>query len=247
MEDLFISMYQGEMVLLEISAKMIWKNNLSMFQPLRNKPKSAASSPCSTAASPFIRDIRSSERLFYQQVLDIFATSTDYDGQSNTAREFFQTVQNKMLYAVTGHTAPELIYLRLDAAKPDLGLSSYQGSHPRKADLKISKNYLQEDELKRLNLIVSGYLDTAEYQAETRTAMTMADWKAELDRYLGYQRADILQGKGRISRQQAEQKISSEYTAWQQTHHEITRADHDFVKALSHNAKQIGKRSKKTL
>jgi len=102
-----------------------------------------------------IRDIRSSERLFYQQVLDIFATSIDYDGASDTAREFFQTVQNKMLYAVTGHTAPELIFTRVDAGKADLGLTTYKGNYPRKSDLKISKNYLNEKELNRLNLIVS--------------------------------------------------------------------------------------------
>jgi len=115
-----------------------------------------------------IRDIRSSERLFYQQVLDIFATSIDYDGKTEVAREFFQTVQNKMLHAVTGHTAPELIFSRLDSEKEDLGLTTYKGNYPRKSDLKISKNYLNAKELTRLNLIVSGYLDTAEYQAETQ-------------------------------------------------------------------------------
>lgn len=115
-----------------------------------------------------IRDIRSSKRLFYQQILDIFATSIDYDGTSSIAKEFFQTVQNKMLYAITGKTAPELIFTRIDASKKDLGLTSYKGSYPRKNDLKISKNYLNQDELERLNLIVSGYLDTAEYQAKCK-------------------------------------------------------------------------------
>ncbi|MFT8425006.1 MAG: RhuM family protein [Liquorilactobacillus sp.] len=182
-----------------------------------------------------IRDIRSSERLFYQQVLDIFATSIDYDGSSNLASEFFQTVQNKMLYAVTGQTAPELIFTRLDVKRDDLGLTSYKANYPRKADLKMPKNYLDEKELNRLNLIVSGYLDTAEYQAETQTTMTMADWKAELDRHLNYQRADILESKGTISRKNANIKVDKEY----EKHHESTSVDEDYFKALSSNMKRL--------
>ena len=180
-----------------------------------------------------IRDIRSSERLFYQQVLDVFATSTDYVGTSDTAKAFFQTVQNKMLFAVTGQTAPELIFSRIDATSNDLGLINYKGEFPRLADLKISKNYLDEKELNRLNLIVAGYLDTAEYQAETQTAMTMADWKEELDRYLRYQRAEILQGKGLVSRKSADDKAKKEYEKYQATHHEITRVDEDYFHALT--------------
>lgn len=186
-----------------------------------------------------IRDIRSSERLFYQQVLDIFATSIDYDGSSETAREFFQTVQNKMLYAVTGKTAPELIFSRLDAEKEDLGLTTYKGQYPRKSDLKISKNYLDEKELNRLNLIVAGYLDTAEYQAETQTTMTMEDWKAELDRYLTYQRADILKDKGSVSRKAADSKVNSEYEKFKKTNHEITQVDEDYFRALNQNAANL--------
>ncbi len=186
-----------------------------------------------------IRDIRSSERLFYQQVLDIFATSIDYDGSSETAREFFQTVQNKMLYAVTGKTAPELIFSRLDVEKEDLGLTTYKGQYPRKSDLKISKNYLDEKELNRLNLIVAGYLDTAEYQAETQTTMTMEDWKAELDRYLTYQRADILKDKGSVSRKAADSKVNSEYEKFKKTNHEITQVDEDYFRALNQNAAKL--------
>ncbi len=186
-----------------------------------------------------IRDIRSSERLFYQQVLDIFATSIDYDGTSEVAREFFQTVQNKMLYAVTGHTAPELIFSRLDASKSELGLTTYRGNYPRKSDLKISKNYLDEKELNRLNLIVSGYLDTAAYQAETQATMTMADWKAELDRYLAYQRADILEGRGTVSRKSADNKVDKEYEKYQAEHHEITSVDEDYFKALTNDIKRL--------
>ncbi|MGX7198186.1 RhuM family protein [Enterococcus olivae] len=186
-----------------------------------------------------IRDIRSSERLFYQQVLDIFATSIDYDGTSEVAREFFQTVQNKMLYAVTGKTAPELIFSRIDASKNNLGLINYKGNYPRKSDLIISKNYLDEKELNRLNLIVSGYLDTAEYQAETQTAMTMADWKSELDRYLAYQRADILEGRGTVSRKNANKKVDDEYKKYQESNHEITKVDEDYFKALSQDIQRL--------
>lgn len=189
-----------------------------------------------------IRDIRTSERLFYQQVLDIFATSIDYDGKSDIAREFFQTVQNKMLYAITGMTAPELIFHRIDATKPDLGLTNFQGDYPRKSDLTISKNYLDEKELNRLNLIVSGYLDTAEYQAETQTAMTMADWQAELDRYLTFQRADILQGKGSISRVNADKKAEIEYQKYQQNYIEISQVQKDYFNALNGNLKTISKK-----
>lgn len=186
-----------------------------------------------------IRDIRSSERLFYQQVLDIFATSIDYDGSSEVAREFFQTVQNKMLYAVTGKTAPELIFSRIDASKNNLGLINYKGNYPRKSDLTISKNYLDEKELNRLNLIVSGYLDTAEYQAETQTSMTMADWKSELDRYLAYQRADILEGRGTVSRKNANKKVGDEYKKYQGSNHEITKVDEDYFKALSQDIQRL--------
>lgn len=186
-----------------------------------------------------IRDIRSSERLFYQQVLDIFATSIDYDGKSEVASEFFQTVQNKMLYAVTGQTAPELIFARIDADKNNLGLTTYKGNYPRKSDLKISKNYLNEKELTRLNLIVSGYLDTAEYQAETQTKMSMSDWKTELDRYLTYQRADILEGLGSVSRKSADEKVSREYEKYQAANHEITSVDKDYFKALSQGIKRL--------
>lgn len=191
-----------------------------------------------------IRDIRSSERLFYQQVLDIFATSVDYDGKSDIAKRFFQTVQNKMLYAVTGNTAPELIFNRLDASKPFLGLTNFKGDFPHKSDLRVSKNLLNESELNRLNLIVSGYLDTAEYQAETRTAMTMADWQTELNRYLEFQRAEILEGYGKISRKLADQKADEEYEKYKAENHEITAVDQAFFEALKDDVKKLKKGGK---
>jgi hypothetical protein len=125
-----------------------------------------------------------------------------------------------------------LIFTRLDSDKLDLGLTSYKGNYPRRSDLKISKNYLNEDELERLNLIVSGYLDTAEYQAKTKTIMTMLDWKKELDRYLTYQRADILTGNGTISRKSANDRAEDEYKKYQTTHHESAVVDDDYFKAL---------------
>ena len=144
-----------------------------------------------------------------------------------------------MLYAVTGNTAPELIFMRLDAKKNDLGLTTYKGNYPRKSDLKISKNYLDEKELNRLNLIVSGYLDTAEYQAEIQTTMTMADWKIELDRYLTYQRADILQDKRKISRVSANNKIDVEYQKYQELNHEVTTVDKDYFRVLEQELKRL--------
>ena len=191
-----------------------------------------------------IRDIRSSERLFYQQVLDIFATSVDYDGKSEVAHEFFQTVQNKMLFAITGKTAPELIFSRIDADKEDLGLITFKGNYPRKSDLKIFKNYLDEKELNRLNLIVSGYLDTAEYQAETQSAMTMEDWKSELDRYLTFQRADVLEGRGSVSRKSANDKIDQEYRKYQSLVPEISQVDQDYFKALKKDVKNVKEQKK---
>lgn len=144
-----------------------------------------------------------------------------------------------MLYAVTGQADPELIFSRIDASKNNLGLVNYKGNYPRKSDLTVSKNYLDEKELNRLNLIVSGYLDTAEYQAETQTAMTMEDWKAELDRYLTYQRADILKGCGSVSRKNANKKVDDKYQKYQENNHEITSVDEDYFKALSQDIQRL--------
>lgn len=131
-----------------------------------------------------IRDIRSSERVFWRKVLDIYATSIDYDPSAEASQVFFKTVQNKMHWAAHGHTAAEVIHRRADASQPNMGLTSWTGDRPRKADVSIAKNYLNQEEIEALNLIVSAYLDFAELQARGRRPMHMADWISKLDDFL---------------------------------------------------------------
>ena len=158
-----------------------------------------------------IRDIRSSERNFYQQVTDIYATSTDYDPRSSMTREFFATVQNKLHYAVHEHTAAELIYERVDHEKPYVGMTNFKGNYVTKDDVKIAKNYLSEIELQRLNLMVSGFLDFAELQALDEHPMTMKDWVETLDNQIVASRRQLLEGNGKISHEQAMDKAEKEY------------------------------------
>ena len=186
-----------------------------------------------------IREIRTSERLFYQQVLDIYKTSVDYNKDSDVTVKFFKAVQNKMLFAVTGSTAPEIIYARLDASRPNFGLTNFKGDYPKRAELSVSKNYLDETELKNLNLLTTAFLDAAEYQAQNRVQMTMADWREELDRYLTYQRADVLVGNGKIKREKAESKIDEEIEKYNQNNVLIESVDRDFVEVLSDKVKKL--------
>ena len=153
-----------------------------------------------------IRDIRSSERNFYQQVTDIYATSTDYDPRAKMTKQFFATVQNKMHYAVHEHTAAELIYERVDNEKPFVGMTNFKGDYVTRDDVKIAKNYLTELELQRLNLLTSQFLDYAEFQALEQNPMTMADWIAALDDQILRLRKNILEGNGTISHQEAIEK-----------------------------------------
>ena len=146
-----------------------------------------------------IRDIRASEKRFYQKVRDLYATATDYDKASDRAKTFFATVQNKLLYAVTQHTAADLVMARLDAASPNAGLTTWQGSRVRKGDVTTAKNYLGDDELDELNRLVSLFLDTGELRARNRKAMTMADWEAEIDRLLAFTERPLLRNAGRTS------------------------------------------------
>ena len=150
-----------------------------------------------------IRDIRSSERVFWRQVLDIFATSADYDPKSEIATNFFKTVQNKLHYAVHGHTAAEIIKDRANADKDFMGLNTFSGDYPLLDDTLIAKNYLDEKELEMLNRIVSLYLDFAELQALEENVMTMNDWVNQLDYFLKMSRKDILEGKGIVSHEEA--------------------------------------------
>jgi hypothetical protein len=162
-----------------------------------------------------IRDIRASEKVFYRQILDIYATSIDYDPKANTSITFFKKVQNKIHYAVHGQTAAEVIYTRADAEKEFMGLMSFSGNRPHLADAVIAKNYLNEKELRALGQIVSGYLDFAERQAEREQTMTMEDWAKHLDRILTMSNEKLLQGTGSISHEQAINKAESEYKKYQ--------------------------------
>ena len=158
-----------------------------------------------------IRDIRSSERVFWRRVLDIFATSSDYDPKSEISINFFKTVQNKLHYAVHGHTTAEIIKERADSSKDFMGLTSFDGDYPIYDDAIVAKNYLDGKELERLNRIVSLYLDFAELQALEENVMTMNDWVNQLDYFLKMSRKDILEGKGTISHQQALEHAKEEY------------------------------------
>ena len=158
-----------------------------------------------------IRDIRSSERNFYQKVTDIYTTSIDYKNDAAITQEFFATVQNKMHYAIHGQTAAEMISQRVDAEKPFLGLTSFQGKYITTRDISIAKNYLSEDELKQLNLIVSMYLDFAELQATNGRLMKMNDWIQKLDDFLRISEKELLTNAGKVSHKKAVEKAKIEY------------------------------------
>ena len=177
-----------------------------------------------------IRDIRSSERNFYQQVTDIYATSTDYDPRAKMTKQFFATVQNKMHYAVHEHTAAELIYERVDNEKPFVGMTNFKGNYVTREDVKIAKNYLSELELQRLNLLTSQFLDYAEFQALEQNPMTMADWIAALDDQILRLRKNILEGNGTVSHQEAIEKAEREFEIYRER--EMRMLESDFDKAV---------------
>ena len=177
-----------------------------------------------------IRDIRSSERNFYQQVTDIYATSTDYDPRAKMTKLFFATVQNKMHYAVHEHTAAELIYERVDNEKPFVGMTNFKGNYVTRDDVKIAKNYLSELELQRLNLLTSQFLDYAEFQALEQNPMTMADWIAALDDQILRLRKNILEGNGTVSNQEAIEKAEREFESYRER--EMRQLESDFDKAV---------------
>ena len=162
-----------------------------------------------------IRDIRSSEKVLYRQVLDLYATSVDYDPKSEQSVKFFKIVQNKLHYAAHGHTAAEVIYERADADKPFMGLTTFAGDFPTKNEATIAKNYLNENELKVLNNLVSGYFDFAEIQAMRHKPMYMADYIQQLDNILASTGEKLLAGAGSVTRKQAEEKAVSEYRKFQ--------------------------------
>ncbi len=163
-----------------------------------------------------IRDIRASDKVFYRQVLDIYATSIDYDPKADVSVDFFKKVQNKIHYAVHGQTAAEVIFSRADAEKEFMGLMTFPGSRPYLKDVVVAKNYLNEKELRSLGQIVSGYLDFAERQAEREQAMTMKDWAEHLDRILTMSGEQLLQGAGSVRHEIAIEKATDEYKKYQQ-------------------------------
>ena len=162
-----------------------------------------------------IRDIRSSEKVMYRQVLDLYATSGDYNPKSEESQLFFKMVQNKFHYAVHGHTAGELMVLRADAEKPFMGLQTFKGAQPTKAEVQVAKNYLDESELKRLNNMVSAYFDIAEIQAEQHRPMMMRDFVEALDGLIRLSGGEVLQNAGTISMEQAKAKVLEEYRKYQ--------------------------------
>ncbi len=192
-----------------------------------------------------IRDIRSSERVFWRKVLDIYATSIDYDPSAGASTLFFQTVQNKMHWAIVGQTAAEIIHTRADADKPQMGLTSWTGDRPRKADVGIAKNYLNQDELRALNLIVAAYLDFAELQAVSRRPMTMADWIAKLDDFIRISDRQILAHAGTVSHDMARLKAEAELDRFRAAQDALPRpVDQHFAAAIE-ELKQIEDRAKK--
>ncbi len=180
-----------------------------------------------------IRDIRSSERVFWRKVLDIYATSIDYDPSAEASLLLFKTVQNKMHWAAHGHTAAEVIHRRADATQPNMGLTTWTGDRPRKAEVSIAKNYLNEAEIDALNRIVTAYLEFAELQAMNRRAMHMADWIAKLDDFLRLSDRDILTHAGRISHEDAVTKAEIEFERFRQVQAALPQpVDQHFEQAL---------------
>lgn len=177
-----------------------------------------------------IRDIRASERNFYQQVTDIYATSVDYDPRTDLTRTFFATVQNKLHYAIHEHTAAEIIYDRVDCDKPFVGMTNFKGDYITKDDVKVAKNYLTENELQRLNLLVSQFLDFAEFQALEAHPMRMTDWIAALDNQIISLQRKLLEGKGSVSHQEAIEKAEREFNIYRQR--EMAQLESDFDKMV---------------
>lgn len=190
-----------------------------------------------------IRDIRTSERNFYQQVTDIYATATDYDPRSDLTKMFFATVQNKLHYAVHEHTAAEVIYVRVNNEKPMVGMTNFKGDYVTRDDVKIAKNYLTEIELQRLNLLVSQFLDYAEFQALEQIPMSMQDWITALDNQIVANRRKLLEGKGEISHKQAMEKAEKEFMLYRER--EMKQMESDFDRVVKLLQQQYDGRSKR--
>ncbi|MES2776573.1 MAG: virulence RhuM family protein [Bacteroidota bacterium] len=189
-----------------------------------------------------IRDIRSSEKVFWRKVLDIYATSIDYSPDAKTSELFFKTVQNKMHWAAHGHTAAEIIYNRVDATKSNMGLTSFKGTNPSLEETSIAKNYLDEKELNVLNRMVTAYVELAELQALNQTPMYMKDWAVRLDDFLKMTGKDILTHAGNISHQQALEKAKEEYEKFKtQVSSQLSQVEKDFVIQIESATKKVKK------
>ncbi|MDR1168521.1 MAG: virulence RhuM family protein [Heliobacteriaceae bacterium] len=193
-----------------------------------------------------IRDIRSSEKVFYRQILDIYATSIDYSPKAEETLQFFKVVQNKMHFAAHGHTAAEILYLHADSTQPNMGLTCFKGNHPMKSEVAIAKNYLNEDELDILNRITMAYLEFAEIQAVRQIPMTMNDWIAKLDDFIKLSGSELLQNAGKVSGLEAENKALTEYAIYKETiKNELSEVEKDFLENLKQTQKQIEKKEKR--
>ena len=190
-----------------------------------------------------IRDIRSSEKVLYRQVLDLYATSVDYDPKSQESVLFFKIVQNKLHYAAHGHTAAEVVYDRADATKPFMGMKSFSGDFPTAKDIGIAKNYLDGDELKILNNLVSGYFDFAEIQAMRRNPMYMKDYIRQLDMILSSTGEKLLDGPGRVSHAQAMEKAKAEYKKYLQDN--LSPVEEAYLQSLKGVQKKVTRKAKK--
>jgi hypothetical protein len=187
-----------------------------------------------------IRDIRASEKVFYRQVLDIYATSIDYDHKAEVSVMFFKKVQNKIHFAVHGQTAAEVIFNRVDAEKEFMGLMTFAGNRPYLKDVVVAKNYLDEKELRALGQIVSGYLDFAERQAEREQVMTMKDWANHLDRILTMSGENLLQNAGSVSHDQAIEKATQEYKKYQEI--TLSESEKNYLESLKNIEQQAKKK-----
>lgn len=194
-----------------------------------------------------IRDIRASEKRFYQKIRDIYATAVDYDSKSEAAQLFFKKVQNKMLWAITGHTAAELISQRANPTLPNMGLSSFKGSRVRQVDVTVAKNYLQQPEIDELNRIVVMYLDYAEDMARRRKTMNMSEWEDRLDAFLQFNEREVLTHAGKISAQVAERLALERYAEYDTKRREAERlsADAEDVQALEQVERKLEGKGKK--
>ncbi|MGJ1229083.1 virulence RhuM family protein [Sphingobacterium siyangense] len=193
-----------------------------------------------------IRDIRSSEKVFWRKVLDIYATSIDYDPKTEVSQHFFKTVQNKMHFAAHGNTAAEIIYKRIDADKPNLGLTNFKGEQPSKQEIQVAKNYLTEEELNILNRTVTAYLELAELQALNRKPMYMQDWITRLDDFLRMIGNEVLQHAGAISHDQAVKKAELEYAKYKdKIKNQLSKVEKDFIAFIDTTAKSLESKKKK--